>query len=108
MNQAGRAGDEQMAPLGDPVAGGEFQEQRPVEPARDLVIDVLDAGVVAQARRFGAHFKLFLPAQGRLIFEKQAEPFGVIEAARFGLFSISLNPLARPWRPRACKCSSVG
>ena len=95
--QAAGAGDEQIASLGDPIAGGELEEQRPVEPARDLIIDVLDAGVMAQSRGSGARFELFLPAQRRLIFEKQAEPFGVIEAARFCFcFRVSLNPLAKP------------
>ena len=42
--QAARAGHEQIAAFGDPVASGELEEQRAVEPARALIVDVLDAG----------------------------------------------------------------
>ncbi len=95
LAQAAGAGDEQIAPLGDPIAGGELEEQRPVEPARDLVIDILDAGVMAQACGSGAHFKLFLPAQGRFILEQQTKPFRVIKAARFGIVFDLLEPLGQ-------------
>ena len=37
---------------------------------------------MTQARGSGARFELFLPAQRQFIFEQQAKPFGVIEAAR--------------------------
>ena len=40
--EAGGPRDQEIAPLGDPVAGGELEEQRPVEPARILIVDVLD------------------------------------------------------------------
>ena len=83
--QAGRPGHEQIAALGDPVAGGELEEQGAVEPARTLIVDVLDAGGMTQAGDPGARFELLLPAQRQLVFEQQAEPFGVIEAARFRL-----------------------
>ena len=33
----------------------------------------------------GARFELLLPAQREFVFEQQAEPFGVIEAARLGV-----------------------
>jgi len=35
--QAARPGQEQIAALGDPVASGELEEERAVEPARDLI-----------------------------------------------------------------------
>ena len=44
--QTAGAGYEQIAPLGDPIAGGELEEQGAVEPARDLIVDVLDAGLM--------------------------------------------------------------
>ena len=91
--EAGGAGDQQIAALGDPVAGGELEEQRPVEPARVLIVDVLDAGAVAQFGGAGAGLELLLPAQGRFIFQQQSEPFGVIEAARLGLVFEVLEPL---------------
>ena len=76
------ADNEQIAAFGDPVASGELEEQRAVESARALIVDVLDAGWVTQPGDPGARFELLLPAQRQLVFEQQAEPFGVIEAAR--------------------------
>jgi len=69
LSQPARSGDEQVAALVDPVAGGEFEEQGAIEPARAVVIDILDAGRMAQAGGFGARFEAFLPAQRRFVFE---------------------------------------
>ncbi len=44
LSQTCGAGDQQIAAFGDPVAGGEFEEQSAVEPARVLVIDIFDGG----------------------------------------------------------------
>jgi len=60
--QTAGPGDEQIAAFGDPVAGGEFEEQSTVEPAWVLVIDIFDGGGMTQARGSGARFELFLPA----------------------------------------------
>jgi hypothetical protein len=46
--QAARPGYEQIAALGDPIASGELEEERAVEPARALIVDVLDAGRMTQ------------------------------------------------------------
>ena len=91
--QAARPGDEQIAAFGDPVAGGELEEQGAVEPARALIIDILDAGRMTQARGSGARFEPLLPAQRQFVFEQQAEPFGVFEAARLGFVFEFLEPL---------------
>ena len=48
---SGRADDEQVLVAVDPVAGGEFLEQRLVEAARGFVVDVLDDSGLAQAWR---------------------------------------------------------
>ena len=40
---------------------------------------------MAQLGGAGAAFEPLLPAQRRLVFEQQSEPFGVLEAARLGL-----------------------
>ncbi len=37
LAQAARPGQEQIAALGDPVASGELEEERAVEPTRDLI-----------------------------------------------------------------------
>ena len=93
--QAARPGQEQIAALGDPVASGELEEQRAVEPARALIVDVLDAGGMAQLSDPGARFELLLPAQRQFVFEQQTEPFGVIEAAGFGPVFEFLEPFGQ-------------
>ena len=93
----GRAGDDEIAALGDPVTSGELEEQRAVEPARRLVVDVFDAGRMPQLGGPGPCFKLLLPAQRRLVLKQQGEPFGVIETSRLRLmFEFSKALLASP------------
>ncbi len=70
-----RPGEEQIAALGDPVASDELEEERAIEPARDLIVDVLDAGWMTQLSHPGARFELHLSAQRQLVFEQQTEPF---------------------------------
>src|SRR5271156_3586840 len=62
LAQAARPGDEQTAALGDPVAGGELEEQRAVKPAVTLIVDVFDGGRVTQLGDPGARFELLLSA----------------------------------------------
>ena len=50
-----------------------------------MIVDVLDAGGMAQLGDPGARLELLLPAQGQLVFEQQAEPFGMFKAGRLGL-----------------------
>src|SRR5262249_41689410 len=84
---AARAGDQQIAPFADEVAGGELEEQGAIEAACGVIIDVLDTGVVAQPRGSGTRLEALLPTQRRLVFEQKAEPFGMFEGARLrGLF----------------------
>ena len=84
-----------FAALSDPVAGRELEEQGAVETARAAIIDILDAGRMTQSRSSGARFEPLLPAQGRFIFEQQAEPFGMFEAARLGFAFEFLEPLGQ-------------
>ena len=46
--------------------------------------------------RPGARFELLLLAQREFVFEQQAEPFGVIEAARLGPVFEFLEALGEP------------
>jgi len=93
--QAARPGQEQIAALGDPVASGELEKERAVEPARTLIVDVLDAGRVTQPGDPGAHLELLLPAQRQLVLEQQTEPFGMIEAADLGFVFEFLKPFGQ-------------
>ncbi|CAN2536363.1 hypothetical+protein [Methylocapsa aurea] len=93
--EAARPGDQQIAPFGDPVAGGELQEQSPVEPACALIVHILDAGRMAQASGAGARLEALLTTQRQLVFEQQAEPFGVLEASGLGLVLEFLEPFGK-------------
>ena len=53
---------EEIAPLGDPITGRELEEQRAVEAARSLIVDVLDAGRMPELGDPGLCFKLLLSA----------------------------------------------
>ena len=46
----------------------------------------------------GPRFELLLTAQRELVFEQQAEPFGVIETASFRLMFEFLEPLGEPMK----------
>ena len=93
---AARACHQQIAPLADEVAGGELAEQGAIEAAGGAVIDVLDAGVVAQPCGPGARFEALLLAQRQLVLEQEAEPFGMFESAGLGGLVERLKPLAMP------------
>src|SRR5271157_1720033 len=95
LAQAARPGHEQIATLGDPVTSGELEEERAVEPAGALIVDVLDAGRMTQLSDPGARFELLLSAQRQLVFEQQTEPFGMIEAARFMFVFEFLEPFGQ-------------
>ena len=77
---AARAGDQQITPCADPVAGGELEEQRAIETAGGAEVDILDAGLMAQPRGPGASLEALLPSQRHLVVEQEAEPFGMFEA----------------------------
>src|SRR5262249_40784890 len=69
---AARAGDQQIAPFTDEVAGGELEEQGAIEAASGVIIDVFNTGVVAQPRGSGTRLEALLPAQRHLVCEQEA------------------------------------
>jgi hypothetical protein len=83
LAEIARAGDDEIAALGDPITGREFEEQRAVESTQRLIVYVLDAGGMTQLGDPRPCFKLLLPAQRQFVIEQQAQPFGVIETASF-------------------------
>ena len=94
LADAGRAGDEQVLVPLDPVAGGELLEQRAVEAARRLQIDVLDDGVLAQAGEPQAGHEPLVVALGRLAVDQQGE--ALLEAERGDVGLVAAAPRA-PW-----------
>src|SRR3954452_11930706 len=85
LSNATRAGDQQIAPLADPVAGGELEKQRPVEAARGPEVNILDAGRVAQFGRFGPGLAALLLPRRHFMIEDQAEPLGMAERVSLGI-----------------------
>lgn len=82
---AAGAGEQQVMAGAEPVVAGELEEQGAVEAAGGAVVDIFDAGGLAQLGGAGAAFELLLPAQVRLLLQEQGQPLGVIEAAALGL-----------------------
>jgi hypothetical protein len=81
---AGRAAQNQIVVGVDPAALGELFEQRPIEAARGAVIDVLDAGVMAQPGITQARRQAPVAAMRDLAVEQQAEPFGMGQLSGIG------------------------
>ena len=64
LADAGRADDEQVLVPFDPFAGDELLEQRLIEPARRLHVDILDDGVLPEACEAQAADQPFVLALG--------------------------------------------
>ena len=67
----------------DPLAIGELLEEGAVEPAWGPVIDVLDAGLLAQSGIAQPSGKPLVAAMGELAIEHEAEPVGMSERGGF-------------------------
>ncbi len=63
----------------------QLEEQAAVETASGLVIDVLEAGVLAQPGGPGPAFEPLLTPHADLLIEQQPQPLGMVERASFGL-----------------------
>lgn len=72
-------------PGADPVAGGQFEEERAIQAPYGMVIDILDTGGVAQLCRACSSLEAQLLAQRLLLFQQEGQPFGVVEIEGLGL-----------------------
>ena len=70
----GRADDQQVLASFDPLAGDELLEQRLVEAARCLRVDVLDDSVLSQLCEAQAVHQPLVLALGRFAIDEQREP----------------------------------
>jgi hypothetical protein len=77
----------------DPVATGEPQDHRPVQPPGRLVVDVLHRRGLSQFGGSRSRLEALLLAQGGLLFQQQAELFGVLQLAAFGIGHEVTEPL---------------
>jgi hypothetical protein len=67
----------------DPLAMGELLEQSAVEASRGSVIDILDAGLLAQSGIAQPGSKALVAAMGELAIDQQAQPVGMGEHSGF-------------------------
>ena len=67
----------------DPLAIGELVEESAVEPAWGPVIDVLDAGLLAQSGIAQPGGQPLVAAIGELAIDQQPEPVGMSERGGF-------------------------
>ena len=74
LADTGRADDEQVLVPFDPLAGDELLEQRLVEPAGRLHVDILDDGVLPEACEPQAADQPFIVALGRFAVDEQSKP----------------------------------
>src|ERR1700757_5043561 len=80
---AGRPAQNQIVVRVDPLAIGELVEQGAVEAAWGPVIDVLDAGLLAQSGIAQPGGKPLVAAMGELAIDQQSEPVGMSERGGF-------------------------
>ena len=71
-----------MMMVADPLAGGELEEEGAVEAAWGPVIDVLDAGLLAQSG-IAPGGQPLVAAMGELAIDQQPEPVGMSERGGF-------------------------
>jgi hypothetical protein len=69
----------------DPVTTGEAQDHRPVQPPGGLVVDVLHRCGLPQFGGSRSRLEALLLPQGGLLFQQQAEPFGMFQLAALGI-----------------------
>ena len=80
---AGRTDESQIVVRLDPFALDELLEQCAVETARAAVIDVFDAGLLAQFCVAQSRRKPLVLAPRRLAVEQEPQPFMMAKAVRF-------------------------
>ena len=80
---AGRPAQNEIVVRVDPLAIGELVEQSAVEAAWGSVIDVLDAGLLAQSGIAQPGGKPLVAAMGELAIDQQPEPVGMSERGGF-------------------------
>src|SRR5205823_9255332 len=83
LAHAGRPAQDQIVMRVDPLTIGELVKERAVEAAWGPVIDVLDAGLLAQSGIAQPGGKPLVAAMSELAIEQEAEPVGMSERGGF-------------------------
>ncbi|GGI34054.1 hypothetical protein GCM10010987_77500 [Bradyrhizobium guangdongense] len=84
----------------DPLPFDQHRQQAAVEAARGAIVDVLDAGLLAQLGVLQPLRQPLVASQRRFAFEQEREPFGVAEACGLAAgFDVGEGAFAMPCRP---------
>ena len=71
---------QQIGVVVDPAAFDQHRQQASVEAARGAIVDVFDAGLLAQLGVLQPLRKSLVAPQRGFVFEQERKPFGVAEA----------------------------
>jgi hypothetical protein len=105
LADTGWSDDQQILVSLDPLAGDEPLEQRLIEAARRLHVDVLDDGVLPQLGEAQAvHQSLVLPF-GCFPVDEQSEPFVKAECGDVGLPLLFIQGLSHAGQPQRDKAA---
>ena len=85
----------------DPLALDQLLEQRAVKTAGTTIIDIFDAGLLAQFGDAQPRREALVLSPRRLAIEQKPEPFVMAEPAGLLVGGDSAKALAIPCRPRA-------
>lgn len=83
LTDAGRAADDQIIVIVDPVAGDEPLEERTIKAARGPIIDVFNKGLLPELGMAQPRDELLIVSVGHLPVEQKGKPFGMGERRRF-------------------------
>ena len=108
LADAGRTDDEQVLVSCDPLAGDELLEQRLVEPARRLHVDILDDGVLPEACEPQAADQPLVLALGRFAVDEQSKPFLEGQRRDVGLSLLFVERLRHASEPQRNEAAGGG
>src|ERR1700676_5332291 len=96
-----RTDEDQIVVGVDPLALDQLLEQRAVKTAGTTIIDIFDAGLLAQFGDAQPRREALVLSPRRLAIEQRPEPFVMAEPAGLLVGGDSAKALAIPCRPRA-------
>jgi len=85
---AGRARDEHIVPIMDPLAGGQAEHERFIEPARVTIVNILQAGTQPQLGLPQARREPTVTSDGHLAIDQEAQT--LFETERLALRQVHL------------------
>jgi hypothetical protein len=70
-----------IATFADSITRSKFEEHRTIQSARSMIVNILDAVIVAQMSGPDAGLEALLTAQRYLVLKEKAEPFSMFKCA---------------------------